>query len=307
MSRKITWILALIMAGLSAMLVYRTMEGNTAKRKAAVIPTTKAMVAVVAIPPRTVIKPEWVELKVVPVSAVPADALKMPQDVVGKITRSDILPGETIRKERLLGKDEKLGLPFMIPQGFRGMTIAVDEVIGVAGFLKPGDLVDVLVTFNVDIFEQKLTATILQGIQVLGVAQDLETVNNNETAKKGKVVSSVTLAVTPEQAEQLALAVESGKIRLSARPLNSREQVAVSPINPHLLLKGVLPAPVARAVTPSEQAKKPVKTAPREQKTPKQTPPPNPSPSPSPSLQPEKKQKKVEVILGEKSVQVNVE
>jgi pilus assembly protein CpaB len=292
------------MAGFSAMLVYRAMDGNSKKGKAAMVPTTKVMVAVVAIPPRTMIKPEWVQLKAVPVNAIPVDATKMPQDVVGKITRSDILAGETIRKERLLVKDEKLGLPFMIPQGLRGMTVAVDEVVGVAGFLKPGDLVDVLVTFNVDIFEQKLTATILQGIQVLGVAQDLEAVNNNETAKKGKVVSSVTLAVTPEQAEKLALAVESGKIRLIARPLNSEEQVDLSPINPPLLLKGVLPTPAIKQRAETNNNRKPVKTAPPKP-TPKPTPSPKPTPTPTP--EPEKQQKKVEVILGEKSVQVNVE
>lgn len=309
MPRKLVWVLALIMAAFSSLLVYRAMEGSARKAKANAIPTDKVMVAIVVIPARTIIKPEWVEMKAIPVNAIPADAARLPKDVIGKITKSDVLPGETIRKQRLLAEGERLGLPFMIPAGFRGMAVPVDEATGVAGFIKPGDIVDVLVTLEDDLFDQRITATLLQGIQVLAVAQDMEAPADEKLAKKGKVATSVTLAVDPMQAERLTLAMESGKIRLVLRPLNSGDTAVVEPINPLMLVEGKLPAfpnkkNVVEKNTTSSSDNGSKNTKPASKKTTTAKPTNTPTSSTSPV---EKPQKKVEVILGEKTVNVNVE
>lgn len=310
MSRKIVWILALVMAAFSSLLVYRAMDGSSRKAKANAIPTAQVMVSIVVIPAHTIIKPEWVEMRAVPVNAIQPDVVKLPKDAIGKITKFDILPGEAIRKVKLLAEGERLGLPFMIPAGYRGMSVAVDEGSGVAGFVKPGDLVDVLLTLDDSIFNQRITTTLLQGIQVLAVAQDMEGPVDEQQAKKGKVVTSVTLAVDPMQAERLTLALESGKIRLALRPLNNAEEISVDPINPLVLLNGKLPA------YPSKKGSN--DSASSGDNTPKQSSPtkssvsnkPPVSTSPTTVNKPqttEKPTKKVEVILGEKSSDVNVD
>ena len=243
------WFVAFIMAGLSAWLVHRSIESKP-KPEPAKVKTAKVLVAKVSIPARTVIKGEWLEFKEIPVDALPADSTNSAKEVLGKVTRSEILSGEPVRKGRLLADQEKLGLPLLIPSGYRGITVAVDEVIGVAGFVKPGDLVDVLVTLNEGVIskEHKVTMTLLQGVQVLAIAQDLDPPSNNEQAKKGKLSSSVTLAVNPLQAEKLVFAGENGKIRLSLRPLNYIETVEVRPVSAHNLeeRKPVKEKPVVR-------------------------------------------------------------
>lgn len=244
---RIVWILALIMASISAWLVFRTTQQT--KVKPAEIPTETVLVAKVSIPARFAIKPEWVELRTIPVNAIPGDAARSGKDVVGKISKSEILAGEAIRKGRLLKDGELLGLPLMIPPGYRGMTVKVDEVVGIGGFVRPGDLVDVLVTLdeNVLIEDEKVTITLLQSVQVLAAAQDLEA-PTGETAKKGKVSSSVTMAVNPEQAQKLALAEETGKIRLVMRPLNYIDSEPVNPVSPKNLIVAQKPKPVPRIV-----------------------------------------------------------
>ena len=243
------WFVAFIMAGLSAWLFHRSIESKP-KPEPAKVKTAKVLVAKVSIPARTVIKGEWLEFKEIPVDALPADSTNSAKEVLGKVTRSEILSGEPVRKGRLLADQEKLGLPLLIPSGYRGITVAVDEVIGVAGFVKPGDLVDVLVTLNEGVIskEHKVTMTLLQGVQVLAIAQDLDPPSNNEQAKKGKLSSSVTLAVNPLQAEKLVFAGENGKIRLSLRPLNYIETVEVRPVSAHNLeeRKPVKEKPVVR-------------------------------------------------------------
>jgi pilus assembly protein CpaB len=187
-----------------------------------------------------------------------------PQDVVGRLVRSDITAGEPVFKEKLAGDKSSGGLPVLIPAGYRAVTVGVSEIKGVAGFVKPGDRVDVLGTFQdkgTDNEEIRITKTVLQNVLVMASAQQMiregdaqaeepdflkeeDTAGPDADAKKGKKkrsdseiekarkerakerkeqekraksVSSVTLALTPEQAERMTLAEESGEIRLVLR------------------------------------------------------------------------------------------
>lgn len=242
------------MAGASSWLVYRTIQNKPAS-KPAEIPKAMVVVAKSTIPARTVVRPEWIELREVPVHSIPSDAIRQTKDAMGKVTRSEVLAGESIRKGRLLGENEKLGLPLLIPPGYRGITISVDEVIGVAGFVKPGDIVDVLVTLNEGIIEDdtKVTLTLLQSVQVVAIGQDIDPPANNDQAKKGKLASSVTLAVEPKDAERLVLAGESGRLRLALRPLNYLDKTDLSPITPkHLDTRKpkFVPRPIRRHAPP---------------------------------------------------------
>jgi len=141
--------------------------------------------------------------------------------IVGRLTKERIIKDELILPDRLYN-DEKTNMAFIIPAGKRAVTIGVNEVIEVGDFLIPGDYVDVIATFdeaNVEIggskiYYPKYTKIILQNIQVLGVGQNMQVLKE----KDKDLPASVTLAVTPGEAERLVLADESGVLRLALKP-----------------------------------------------------------------------------------------
>src|SRR5690606_27035208 len=143
--------------------------------------------------------------------ALHPDAVQNLQDLQGRITAADIVAGEQVLWSRLLPKGVVPGLAYNIPNDKRAVTVAVNEVIGVAGFIKPGDRVDVIATFA---YDPPLTTTILQTVIVLAIAQDMA----SEVEPAAVVSTSVTFALTPNQAARLVLAESMGSIRLSLRP-----------------------------------------------------------------------------------------
>jgi len=151
-----------------------------------------------------------------------------PAVLLGQTPRERIYAGETIRLERLARRDAGLGLNAIISPGKRAMTIETDTQSSLAGFLKPGNWVDVIVTIRPDdkeVAAKWVTETILQDVRVLGVGDSLgETaeVTEEKGKKKPKATRtrtkpSVTLELTPEEAESLALARSKGELHLVLR------------------------------------------------------------------------------------------
>ena len=145
--------------------------------------------------------------------------------VIGRTPRAKILPNEPVRRERLASADAGVGLNALIRKGMRAMTVQVDHQSGVGGFIQPGNYVDVIVTIRPD--DQRgrtkwATETILVGIPVLTVAATEREEESTEGEPKRRTnmrrqKPSVTLELTPEQAEKLALAVSKGDIHLVLR------------------------------------------------------------------------------------------
>jgi pilus assembly protein CpaB len=182
--------------------------------------------------------------------------------LLGRAVKTDIYTGQPVFRFSLAGESAAPGLPVVIPPGYRAMTILVTENKGVGGFIKPGDHVDVIGTFEYKFpavgkkaMEKQsgdsapdsihVAKTILQDVKVLAIAQDMYengtnktgTVNSlpsvvmgSESNTKGKVVSSVTLAVTPEQAEKLAYGDSRGELRLALRSNDDHENIQSSGI-----------------------------------------------------------------------------
>ncbi len=136
--------------------------------------------------------------------------------VVGQVPRERILANEFIRPDRLADGSTGVGLNAVIPRGMRAISVPLRGSSAVAGFLMPGNYVDVLVTMS-DEFGRRRTETILQAVFVLGVnsraAEDADT----EVSSRGKQAPSVTFLVTPKQAEDVAYADEMGDISLTLR------------------------------------------------------------------------------------------
>ncbi len=136
-----------------------------------------------------------------PKKAVLKGAFHDSKNVVGRAAARRILAGEPILEGHLIPKGGGTGLAAIIPKGRRAVAVRVNEIIGVAGFIKPGDLVDVIVTMEPIKGEGVITKTVLQRVPVLAVGQEITRENG-----KPKRVSAVTLLVGPADAEKLALA-----------------------------------------------------------------------------------------------------
>lgn len=130
--------------------------------------------------------------------------------LVGKIVNTTIYPESIITSHQLAVEGEGSSLAMLLPEDKRAVTIRVNDVIGVAGFLLPGNKVDILNTVKRGAYTN--TATVLKDIKVLAVDQTARTKEN-----KPIIVRAVTLEVTPKQAERLLSANSRGSIQLSLR------------------------------------------------------------------------------------------
>jgi pilus assembly protein CpaB len=254
-NNKMALVLAFICASIASFFIYKVMK-ESSKPKVVNIPKTNIVVAKTVIPARSVVQAEQVELKAVPTEGVTRDTAQKIEEVVGSIAKSEILDGESINLNRLVRKGESVGLSFVIPPGMRAITIAMTEVIGVAGFIKTGEKVDIIGIVQSKNDNISTAWTVLQDIEVLAVSQDMGNpvkdekngnTNSPSRVNEAKVGTSVTLAVTPLQAERVALAEQKGQLRLTLRPVLKENQLLLPSINENNLITGDSPI----RITPS--------------------------------------------------------
>jgi pilus assembly protein CpaB len=153
----------------------------------------------------------------------------------------DILRGEPIVESRLVPKDKSSGLlSLKVPAGMRAFTVKVNEVVGVGGFIVPESRVDVVVTTAVspERQQEQVAKTFLQNILVLAAGQVVEQKDN-----KPVTVNTVTLAVTPDESEKLALASNDGKIQLVMRNFADAQKVETPGSDKGGLLSSMRPKP----------------------------------------------------------------
>lgn len=195
------------------------------------------------IPAKTQISVQMFELQDLPAKYINEQAAVESKEVLGKVARVDIFPGEQILRNKLAGnKDAADGLPFLLQPGQRAVTIAVNEVSGIAGLVKPGDRVDVMGTFDLQaaVGQEKfsITSLLLQNAAVLSTDQSIDqTVVNSQGGKKVEPARTITLAVTPEQAQPLILCSEKGTIRLLLRAATDQEMIYLPSIKINQLVQ----------------------------------------------------------------------
>lgn len=164
------------------------------------------------------IKGEYLQVVEWPASAAPADAFTTIAEVTGgdkpRVALRTIEPNEPVLKSKISGFGGKATLASIIEPEMRAVTIRVNDVVGVAGFVLPGDRVDVLLTRKQSSQkdERHYTDILLQNIRVLAVDQEA-----NETRNKPVVAKAVTVEVSPYQAQQLTLAAQVGHLSLALR------------------------------------------------------------------------------------------
>lgn len=181
--------------------------------------TSKIAVAAIDLNLGTRLTPDMIKLSDWPAGSVQKDSFSDPKLLDTRVVKVSLQRGEPLTESKLAPLGATGGLSAVVAEGKRAMTVRVNDVIGVAGFALPGNFVDILVSTqgeagkaangNKDLNISKL---VLERILVLAVAQES---NTNDT--KPKVVSAVTLEVTPQQAEKLDLARSVGQLSLVLR------------------------------------------------------------------------------------------
>jgi len=266
--------------------------------------TNDVVVAKVDIPVGSRIIPEQLVVAQFPADVTPDGAISSIDDkLIGRVVTTAISPRDPVTEAKLAPVGSIGGLSSVIPEGYRAMTVKVDDVIGVSGFIMPGTLVDVVVVIQPPkgtANEEMISKIVLQNIKVLASGQNIDKPKNDREVERS--VRAVTLQVTPEQAEKLALASSEGKLQLVMRNSVDQADEQTSGANKRSLLSGeramLVPEP---GINSKDSAPKPApvsarrfaRPAVKETNTPvKATPPPAPRPT-------------VEVIEGSKKKTVD--
>jgi pilus assembly protein CpaB len=181
------------------------------------------VIAKAEIPIGTRIIAEQLQLVQLPRNLAPEGAfVKIDDNVVGRVAVTKISAREPITESRLAPIGSAAGLSSVIPDGYRAMTVRVDDVVGISGFIQPNTLVDIVVVIEPaegSGQKERVSKIVLQNIKVLANGTNLDKPKNEKEAER---VKAVTLQVTPEQAEKLALASSEGRLQLVMR--NSIDQ-----------------------------------------------------------------------------------
>jgi pilus assembly protein CpaB len=270
-------ILAVVLGLIGAVLVYVTVSGGGGSSSKATGDQMPVVVAKVDIAARTKITASMVDVKLVPESDRALLAYGETENVVGQITRFPIVAGEQVLSNKIvpLAGSTSLAsqsLSFVVPEGKRAIAIEVSQVVAAGGLVLPGDYVDILVVYDVEVgsgetretLEAFLVDTIMQNVEVLAVSQTIvDTVSkpNSSTNADGSTTTistsghrernseadadpaavTVTLALTPQDAQKLFLAELNGTLRLSVRRFGEDGDQPLEPIIEDDLLPRNLP------------------------------------------------------------------
>jgi len=218
-----------LLAGLAAMLasvmVYSALKKREQDVQNAMSHNVQVVVAAMDLPLGTKIELGEVKLARWSADSLPDGAYTDPRQVLGSYVKNSLVANEPIVQTKLFTGDKTAGvMPLLIPFGMRAVSVPVDEVSDVAGFVLPHTRVDVLVaTTGEGSGDKAFSKVILQNVEVLAVAQEVE-----QKKDEPEIVKVVTLLVTPQESERLALASHSGTLRLAMRNYNDNKIVLTS-------------------------------------------------------------------------------
>ncbi len=243
--------LAILAGGGLAYGTYNFLQASPVKSVDA--PTQPVVVAAADLQLGTALKKEDLRTIAFPMGQAPEGSFTQPDELVGRGLIVPMVKNEPVLGAKLASKEAGAGLPPVIPEGMRAVSVRVNEVVGVAGYVLPGNRVDVVATASPTEARSDTTSkVVLANVQVLTAGTRME---QNQEDNKPVQVTVVTLLVTPEQAERLALASTEGKIQLALRnPMDSG-----APVTPGVRTAGLLggkPAEAPRQVARSTQPRR---------------------------------------------------
>lgn len=240
-------VFALLFAVAAAWLSYTYLQREVTTFKA--VQPQRIVVAATDIPVGSTIKEAQLKVTSWPKDSIPYGSSREPEPLVNRVAVRPINGGDAVTEAKLKPRSGAPGSGFMtyvVPQGHRAVTVAVNEVAGVAGFLTPSDRVDVVVTMPLPENERdSISRIVLENAPVLATGQITD-------QKEGKpvVVPTVTLDLTPEDSEKLVLSASKGSLQLLLRNVSDSAPVASRGVTISKLL-GVTPQPLAKRAPPA--------------------------------------------------------
>jgi pilus assembly protein CpaB len=247
--------LAIITGLLAAYGVYHYLKQQEARSSDSALPTfvsRRVVVAATDLPIGTTLTPTDVQVRMWPETLVPLGSFSEVGGLISRVLKTDVAAGEPVLESKLAPEGSTGGFSSLIPTGMRALTVAVNVVSGVGGFILPRTRVDVLVTVAIlGRPEERSTKTILQNVEVLAVDQTYEKDSDDPVQ-----VKSVTLLVTPEQAEKLALAASEGVLQLALRSGADDEMAEGAGVSLKDLMSKPKPPP-ARTTQPRREVSRP--------------------------------------------------
>ena len=207
--------IAILAGGGLAYGTYNLMQQTAGTPQVVNAPTQPVVVAATDLQLGAALKKEDLTVINFPEGTAPAGSFSRPEEVIDRGLIVPVVKNEPILNGKLAPKEAGAGLPPVIPEGMRAVSVRVNEVVGVAGYVLPGTRVDVVATASpTSNAEQTTSKVVLSNIQVLTAGTRME-----QDQKDGQPmqVTVVTLLVSPEQSERLALASTEGKIQLALR------------------------------------------------------------------------------------------
>jgi pilus assembly protein CpaB len=208
---------ALLVAALATFGVWRFLAANSAGK----VVTRPVVVANRDIPEGSSVDREALTLASWPALSVPAGAYSAIDSVVGRVTRVNVFNGEAVVPGRLAPSGTGPGLELKIPPGQRAMAVRINDVAGISGLIEPNSRVDVLVTLTEAPTGKQVAKVFMENMRVLSVGTEIQ----RDASGKPNTATTVTLGVTPEEAERLAVAMNSGSIQLVLRGYGDPDSV----------------------------------------------------------------------------------
>jgi len=212
---------------LASVMVYSALKRREAEVQNAMSHNVEVVVAAMDLPLGTKIEIGEVKTARWSADSLPEGSYTDPKQVIGSYVKNSLVANEPIVQAKLFTGDKTAGvMPLLIPFGMRAVSVPVDEVSDVAGFVLPHTRVDVLVATAEGSGgggDKAFSKVILQNVEVLAVAQEVE-----QKKDEPEIVKVVTLLVTPQESERLALASHSGTLRLAMRNYNDNKIVLTS-------------------------------------------------------------------------------
>ena len=240
-------VVAIVVAFLLSSFVYKQFQKASIVRPSATQP-----LVVASVPLPLGARLDATNLKVIqwPTNQPVAGMFTRIEDCSNRAVITPLAANEPVLESKLAPKESGAGLAATIPEGMRALSVAVNEVVGVAGFVTPGTMVDVLVTGRAlgggTAGQGDITRTFLENIRVLAAGQKIE----QDREGKPQTVAVSTLLVTPDEATQLTMGATDGKIQLALR-----NTIDTKKNEPKAIVQAALFSPQGAVATPIQPTK----------------------------------------------------
>lgn len=219
----------ILLAGILALITTFTIYSYI--KKASVKPDTtvysNVYVAVKNLPAKHTLTESDIKQVKIAKEYVNSHAVTNKAEIIGMLLKDNVIEGEQILKDRL-ATDKSASLAYSVPRGKRAVSVNVNEQISVSGMIRPGDHVDIIASFDSEktgqITYPRITRIVIQNVMVLALGQDMTVTDQ----KLKDLPKTVTLAVSPEEAEQLVYISEFAVIRIALRAVDDDKKVETS-------------------------------------------------------------------------------